>query len=177
MQRLYFLTPNAASTHAITHELNQLGIGRHAIHVVCRNQKLLDRMALDQATVRQTTDVVNAAKRGALFGALAGAVAGIVAAYVLPVSETDGILMTIAGLILIGALFGIWSSTLVGVSVPDVKVKKFEKQIAAGHFLMLVDIPEARMEEIQAIIRRHHPEAQIETVSLRERQHAEGIGA
>src|SRR5690606_40142023 len=101
MQRLYFLTPNSGSTIKITDELHSIGISRDAIHVVCRDSKLLDGLELHKATVRQTSDVMHAAKRGAL----------------------------------LGLVLGIWASTLIGVSIPDVKVDKFESEIRDGSLL------------------------------------------
>src|SRR5690606_23996339 len=106
-----------------------------------------------------------------------GAVAGAIAAFVLPVETAGSVTMTILGVALLGFFFGIWASTLIGVSIPDVKVKKFERDIREGSFLMLVDVPSEREREIVPLIKRHHPEAVIEKVTASEHKEAKGVGA
>ena len=81
-----------------------------------------------------------------------------------------------APLMLFGALFGIWASTLIGVSIQDVKVKKYEDEIRKGCLLMLVDIPDARESEVIPLIKSHHPEAKIEKVTLEEQREASKVG-
>ncbi len=177
MQRLYFLTPNAVSTVSIAHELNDLCIPKEHIHIVCKNQVLLDKLDLNKASVRQTSDLVQASKRGMLYGAIIGAIAGIVATVFLPVDQPFSIGLTIVALTAFGVLFGIWASTLIGVSVQDVKVKKYQDDINKGSLLMLVDISPEREREVTSLIKLHHPEARIETVSLSEQRRGEGVGA
>ncbi len=177
MQRLYFLTPNSGSTIRITDELHSVGIGRDAIHVVCRDSKQLDGMELHKANVRQTSDVMHAAKRGAILGAISGAIAGAIAAFMLPVETPGSIALTILGVALLGLVFGIWASTMIGVSIPDVKVDKFESEIRNGSHLMLVDVPPERERDITQLIMRHHPEAVIEKVTAAEHKEAKGVGA
>ena len=53
---------------------------------------------------------------------------------------------------------------MVGVSLPSSRLRKFAAAIAAGELLLMVDVPRARVEEIEALIRRHHPEAEREGV-------------
>ena len=177
MQRLYFLTPNAISTIAIADDLSQCGVKRDKVHIVCKDQILLDRLDLNKATVKQTSDVMHAAKRGIVTGALLGAVAGVAFILFTPVSQPFSMALTIAGLMLFGGLFGTWASTLIGVAIPDVKVKKYEDDIRHGSMLMLVDIPEEKEPDIVPLIKRHHPEAKIEKVTVEEQEQAKGVGA
>jgi hypothetical protein len=60
---------------------------------------------------------------------------------------------------MVGLLLGGWTSTLVGVSTPSVKLKPFEGDFEAGRILLMVDVPHARVEEIQELLHRRHPEA------------------
>ncbi len=177
MQRLYFLTPNAVSTVSIAHELNDLGIRKEHIRIVCKNQVLLDKLDLNKADVRQTSDLVQASKRGLMYGAPIGFVAGIVASIFLPVDQPFSIAATVLALTVFGALFGVWSSTLIGVSVQDVKVKKYQDDINKGSLLMLVDLPPEREHQVTALIKQHHPEASIEKVTISEQRRGEGVGA
>jgi len=177
MQRLYFLTPNAVSTVSIAHELNALGIRKEHIRIVCNNQVLLDKLDLNKADVRQTSDLVQASKRGLIYGAIIGLIAGIVASVFLPVDQPLSIAATVLALTVFGVLFGIWSSTLIGVSVQDVKVKKYQDDLNKGSLLMLVDLPPEREHQVTSLIKQHHPEASIEKVTLSEQRRGEGIGA
>src|SRR5690606_20728313 len=126
MQRLYFLTPNAVSTVSIAHELNALGIRKEHIRIVCNNQVLLDKLDLNKADVRQTSDLVQASKRGLIHRAIIGLIAGIVASVFLPVDQPLSIAATVLALTLFGVLNESWSSTLLVVSIQDLKVQKYQ---------------------------------------------------
>lgn len=176
MQRLYFLTPDSQTTVNIANELNELGLHRSEVHVMARDRNQLDGTGLQEATLVQTSDAMNASKRGLLIGIPLGLVIGIIAAMVLSVPGQAGNFALIVGMGIFGGLFGVWASTLVGVSVPDIKVEKFQHEYKRGAFLMMVDVPRAREEEITDIIHRHHPEVEIEKITEEEKLHAEGQG-
>lgn len=177
MRRLYFLVPDSRATINIARELTELGLGRNAVHVMAKDHAFLNEAGLKQATLIQTSDVFNAGKRGLWVGAPLGLILGIIIANVLDIPATlEGNVVMIVLLGFFGGLFGLWASTLVGVSVQDVKVEKFRDELERGEFLMLVDPPSGREEEITSIIHQHHPEVTIETMTLDERHHAQGEG-
>ncbi|SDL81803.1 hypothetical protein SAMN05661010_02653 [Modicisalibacter muralis] len=177
MRRYYFLVPDSQTTVNIAHELTELGLGRNEVHVMGKDHDLLDKEKLNEATLIQTSDVFNAGKRGLMIGVPLGLVLGIVIASILAFPTTyegKAVLVILMGFF--GGLFGLWASTLVGVSVQDVKVEKFRNDLERGAFLMMVDPPPEREEEITSIIHRHHPEVTIEQMTPDERHHAEGEG-
>jgi hypothetical protein len=53
-------------------------------------------------------------------------------------------------------------STMVGIGIPNSRLTQFESAIARGELLMMIDVPRQRVEEIEAVIKRHHPEAALE---------------
>lgn len=59
---------------------------------------------------------------------------------------------------------GAWMSSMVGVGMPNSHIEKYEKAIAAGELLMMIDVPRDRIEEIEELVTRHHPEAELEGV-------------
>lgn len=179
MRRLYFLTPGAESTVAIANELADLGLKRNEVHVVGHDHAQLHEMGVNRATLLQTSDVVNASKRGLFIGVPVGVLLGLIALFFLPIElGVLGLVLLLVGSGLFGGFFGVWASTMVGVSVPDVKIAKHEKDIERGAFVMLVDVPPAREGEITEIIKRHHPEVTIEVVTPQERKsEAGGQGA
>jgi len=63
-----------------------------------------------------------------------------------------------------GAGVGGWLASMVGVSVPSTRLKKFEDAIKDGEFLVLVDVKRDRVNEIEELVKKHHPEADIERI-------------
>lgn len=177
MQRLYFLSPDLDTTVNIAHELSDLGLTSKEVHVTGRDWLKLKERGVNSATLLQTSDVGHAAVRGLLFGVPLGCALGVVAYYVLGEGFTNmGIAALIVGMGIFGGLFGVWTSTMVGVSVHDVKVDKYEDEIEHGAYLMMVDVPNERESSIYSVIHRHHPEVIIDKVTPEERRHHCGTG-
>jgi hypothetical protein len=63
---------------------------------------------------------------------------------------------------LASAGFGAWTATMIGVDVPNTRLRRFEKAIENGELLMMVDVPKDRVEEIGTLVKSHHPEADVE---------------
>jgi hypothetical protein len=58
-----------------------------------------------------------------------------------------------------GGLFGAWTSTLIGVSVPSSQLVPFTKDFEAGRIVMMVDVPASRVRAIRrsrAVARRQN---------------------
>ena len=51
---------------------------------------------------------------------------------------------------------------MIGVSLPNSRLERFESAIEDGMLLMMVDVPKQRVDEFQAMVKEHHPEADIE---------------
>jgi outer membrane protein TolC len=56
----------------------------------------------------------------------------------------------------VGALM----SSMVGSSIGSRRIQQFEEALEKGEFLMMVDVPRDRVEEIEALVRKHHPDAE-----------------
>ena len=72
-----------------------------------------------------------------------------------------------AGVLLLigfGIFFGIWSASLVGVSVPNSQLRRFADAIERGNVLLIADVPFGRVDEIQELLAQKHPEAKWEGV-------------
>jgi hypothetical protein len=48
---------------------------------------------------------------------------------------------------------------MVGASVPNSRLKRFQADIAAGKILLIVDVPLRRVESLREIVLARHPEA------------------
>ena len=98
---------------------------------------------LHEASFLQKSDV-----RHALFlGSGLGIVGGMVLGLYLKLTPIGSYTFDVGTLILCtigGGLFGVWASTLIGVSTPNTQLKPFEKDIEDGKILMMVDVPVSR---------------------------------
>jgi hypothetical protein len=159
MRRIYFLTPNVASAKAIVDELLLARIDDRHIHVLAREGTPLED--LPEATLAQRSDLIPSLERGAAAGGLTGLLAGLIAVSFPPAGLVLGG-GAVIGITVLGTGFGAWMSSMVGVGIPNRRLAQFEAAIASGHLLMMIDVQRDRVEEIEAIVMRHHPEAELE---------------
>jgi hypothetical protein len=66
--------------------------------------------------------------------------------------------MTLLISLLVGGLFGAWASSMIGVSVPNTRLRAFSDDVAAGRVLLMLDVPPGRVEEVRSLVQRRHPE-------------------
>jgi hypothetical protein len=159
MRRIYFLLPNAQSAKAIVDELLLKRVEWRHVHVIANHDVPLDD--LPEATLAQRSDLLPALARGTATGGVTGILAGLVALAFPPAG------LTIAGgavvaITLAGAGFGAWVATMIGVDVPNTRLKRFEEAIARGELLMMVDVSRDRVEEVEQMVKLHHAEADIQ---------------
>ena len=159
MRRIYFLSPDIETTKRIVDDLLLARIEERHIHVVAKRGTELED--LPEANLLQKSDFVPAVERGLALGGSAGALAGLVAIALPPASTVlaGGVLL---GSALAGAGVGAWAGSLIGVSTPSSRIKQCEEAIEAGHLLVLADVPKNRVAEIEARIKKHLPEVDIE---------------
>ncbi len=155
-RRLYVVLPDLASAIRLANELLLAHIEDRHMHFLGRRGMSLG--GLHEASVLQRSNVRHALFLGAGLGALGGMLLGIY----LKLTPIGGYAFDVGTFLLAtigGALFGAWCSTLVGLSIPNGKLKPFEGDIEAGKILLMVDVPVARIEEIEALITHRHPDA------------------
>ena len=161
MRRLYFLIPDVDSAKTIVDELLLARVEERHMHIAATDHHALTEANLPEANLLQESDFIPAVERGLAIGGATGILAGI-AAVALP---GVGLVLgggAILGIGLAGAGVGAWLSSMIGISVPSSRLTDFEEAIKAGSLLMMVDVPKTRVEEITALIKQHHPEAEIE---------------
>jgi hypothetical protein len=161
MRRIYFLVPSVASAKAIVDDLLLARIEERHIHIVAREGTPLED--LPEAGVAQRSDLVPALQKGVAAGGLSGLLAGALAVTFPPAGLVLGG-GALLGLTLFGAGFGAWMASMVGVGLPSSRIEKFETAIARGELLLMIDVPRARVEEIEAMVKRHHPESELEGI-------------
>jgi hypothetical protein len=150
------MLPSLETTKTVVDELLLKRIDEHHIHVVAKEGTPLGD--LPEANLLQKSDFIPAMERGVAVGGITGVLAGIAAVTFPPA----GLILgggAILGTSLAGAGIGAWISGMIGMDVPNSQIEKFEGAIEKGEVLMMVDIPKERVEEIEALVQQHHPEA------------------
>ncbi len=159
MRRIYFLLPDIERTRQIVDELLLARIDEHHIHVLAKEGTALE--SLPEASFLQKSDFVPALERGLAVGGGAGLLAGLVAVTFPPAGMILGG-GALLGIALAGAGMGAWISSMIGMDVPNRQLKAFTDAVAQGEILMLVDVPKARVMEIENLVKGRHPEVDIE---------------
>jgi hypothetical protein len=156
-RRLYVVLPDLASARRTADDLLLARVEDRHMHFLARRDT--DLGELRAASFLQKSDVRHATFIGAGIGVLIGAAVGV-ALKVGWLGGDHGLdVGTVIVCTVVGLALGAWIATLVGVSTPSVKLKAFETDIDAGRILLMVDVPHARVGEIQALLQRRHPEA------------------
>lgn len=166
MKRLYLLVPDIDNATRIVNALKEMGIMNEGMHVIVRdteNQRRLEMTQVLEAGLLETTDIKYALIRGIIAGGLLGLIAGTLLV-LFPPQEFIVFALGVGTVVLItllGVLFGAWASTLIGVSIPNPAVQKFERAVEAGGIMMIVDIPNVEENQIRHFMQTYHPETKI----------------
>ena len=159
MRRLYFLMPDITSTHNLVNDLLLSHVEERYIHVIAKEGTPMEE--LPEASIFQKSDFVPAVEKGLTLGAVTGVICGLVAMSFPPAGLIIGggavFAMGAAGAGLGGLL-----SSMIGISLPSSRLKRFENALEEGEFLVLIDCARTRVTEIEDLVRKHHPEADIE---------------
>ena len=155
-RRLYFLLPDVNRARQTVDELLLERVEERHIHVLAKEGTPLER--LPEATLLQKSDFVHGIEQGLAVGGATGVLAGLAAVTFPP----TGLVLgggALLGIALAGAGIGAWVSGMIAADVPNIRLREFERAIADGQILMMIDVPKGQVETVTALIRRHHPEA------------------
>ncbi|OGA32147.1 MAG: DUF1269 domain-containing protein [Betaproteobacteria bacterium RIFCSPLOWO2_12_FULL_62_13b] len=154
-RRLYVICPELQAAQQTMNDLLLARIDEPHIHVLAKRGAPME--GLHEANVLQKTDLVHGAKLGLIVGGAAGLILGAIIV-LLPLGGAPVQLVAVLITTLGGGLFGIWASSMVAASVPNTKLLAFAKDIEEGKYLMMVDVPFRRVEEIRLLLEKRHPE-------------------
>ena len=161
-RRIYWLLPDLSSAQRTMDDLLLARVEERHMHFVAREG--VDLSGLHPANVLQTSDVIRAAETGLVVGGGTGALLGAVAAVAYPIVGDSPQWGLIAVLAVLGAGIGAWASSMIGISTPSQRLKRFQPAIEQGQILLMVDVPRRRVDEIEARLEKLHPEAHLEGV-------------
>lgn len=153
MRRLYYLFPDVAHSQTVVDELLVKRIEIQHMHVVAKDGT--DLKNLPEANLMQTTDLRHSLFLGLIAGIFLGV--GISAAFHTFLDLAYGGITIV--MLLIGAILGVWGASMIGMTTPNSELKKFEQEVEDGKILLILDIPKPRVDEIEALIEKLHPEA------------------
>jgi hypothetical protein len=156
-RRILFVIPDLMCARSTMDDLLLARIEACHIHFLAKRGTPMD--GLHEANVLQKSDLVHAAQLGLAIGALLGCVLGAVVVMLTPTPEAWQIVIVL-GSAIVGALFGAWVSSMIGVSVPNSRLRDFQQAIEQGKLLLMVDVPSTRVEEIRDLLHRRHPDCE-----------------
>jgi hypothetical protein len=154
-RRLYVICPDLAAAQSTMNDLLLARIDDRHIHVLATRGAPME--GLHEANILQKTDLVHGAELGLIVGGVAGVIFGVILV-LMPPGNFQLQLVTILITALGGAFFGTWVSSMIAAGVPNTKLLAFAKDIEEGKYLMMVDVPFHRVEEIHELLRKRHPE-------------------
>jgi hypothetical protein len=153
-RRLYFIMPDLASARSMRDELLLARIEIRHMRFMAREPLPPD---MPDVSFLQRTDLVHGAQLGVVIGAIVGLGAGIF----LTLFPVEGMTLRTAAILLValgGALFGGWASGMNAAAVPNTRLRQFAQPIEQGKVLLIMDVPAGRVEEIEGMIAKRHPE-------------------
>ena len=154
--RMYVTLPDLGSARTLANDLLLARIEDRHMHFLARRGT--DLGELHQASYLHKTDAVH----GGFVGFVIGGVMGVAVGFLLVHYPPQGISLELGAVLvaaIVGALLGTWVASMVGLQVPNSRLKGFEGDIQEGKILLMLDVPSGRYEEVRDIIAKTHPEA------------------
>lgn len=121
-RRLYFLLPDVASAERTVDDLLLARVEDRHLHVLARRGTDLGN--LREASALQKTDLIHGAEIGMMVGGVGGLLVGLFIVLTPPEgTQLQFVMVLITAAV--GAVFGAWASSLIGVSVPNSRLRQF----------------------------------------------------
>jgi hypothetical protein len=159
MKRLYFMLPDTESCKKVVAELRNAGVPERHLHVVASLAVTLDD--LPEATLLQTSEFTHGIEKGIALGGAAGLLGGLLVVAFPPAGLVVGGAALLTAVTAGGAGFGALAMGLISKDIHSKKLAAFERDIANGRILLIVDVPKEDVEQWKQLIIEHHPEAEI----------------
>jgi hypothetical protein len=156
--RMYFVMKNVADAHAASEQMLLARVDNHQMHFMA--QQGTDLGDLPPANVAQKTDLVHGMQVGGFVGLLLGLGVGwYIYGWMTPPAGMTYEAVAILICALLGAGLGTWIASMIGASRPNTRHRRFEKDIAAGRVLLMIDAPASRVMELRDLLLRRLPGA------------------
>ncbi len=163
MKCMYYLAPTLANTQQISDDLHDVGIRDFYLHVIARDEAGLKKQHIHSSNYLETLDLVRDGVIGACIGFLVGLAGVGLLIYFQPFSTTVPPFVY-AAIVILATLLGSWEGGLVGIGTRNHKLARFDADIDAGKYLMLVYVRKERENGVRDMMRERHPEADLVAV-------------
>ena len=160
-RRLYFLIPDVESANVVHNELLLARIEERNMHVLARDD--ISLAGLPEASLLEKSDLIHGLQLGFIVGGFTG-IALAITAYLLGMIVPGWETISLSGIIVGGAFFGSWTSSMIAINMQNTRLKEFMKEVNSGQILYMVDIPVHRIDEISKLVNSKHPEASVRGV-------------
>lgn len=160
-RRLYFLLPTVDNAKTVHNELLLARIEERNMHVLARDD--ISLTDLPEASLLEKSDIIHGLQLGFVVGGFTGIVLATTA-YLLGMIVPGWETISMGGIIVGGAFFGSWTSSMVAINVQNTHLKEFMKDVNSGQILYMVDVPVQRVDEISELVHSKHPEASMRGV-------------
>src|ERR1700682_917740 len=143
--RMYVTLPDLGSAHRIANDLLLARVEDKHMHFLARRGT--DLGELHEASYLQKTDTVH----GAFTGFIVGGVLGVVIGALLVNFPPGGMSLELVAVLIaaiVGAILGTWVASMVGLQVPNSRLKNFEKEIEEGKILLMLDVPSSHYQTV-----------------------------
>lgn len=154
--RMYVTLPDLASATKLADDLLLARVEDRNMHFLARRGTDLGN--LHEASYLQKSDTMHGAFTGMVVGGGLGVLVGLALVYFPPAGRSMELVAVLVAAV-VGAGLGMWVAGMVGLQVPNSRLRAFEPEIADGHILLMLDVPASRYQEVREVIGRTHPEA------------------
>lgn len=153
-RRLYFLLPDRAHARSAVNDLEASGIASSAMHTIAKPG--MDLSGLPAATDKQRRDFGARLETILWDGNLIVFLIALLALISMAFMQLAGFwLLLPAVVMLVTLIMGI----VFTAQVPNVHLSEFHDAIHHGEILLMVDVPVLRVEHVEALMHKYHPEA------------------
>jgi hypothetical protein len=154
-RRLYFLIPDRSHALAVVEDLIANGIDIEHMHAIGDRRTRLD--GLPNASPRQRRNSASRLEKMLWNGNLTCFGLALIATLITPIFTGPSWWL----LLPIGIMAANFLAGLHFTSIPNTHLGEFRDALAHGEILLMVDVPEARVAEVENDIHHHHPEATV----------------
>jgi len=154
--RMYVTLPDVASARKLADDLLLARVEDRHMHFLARRGTAL--APLHEATILDKTDAIPGAFRGAILGGVMGVVLGAVIILFPPTGQSMELVAVLICAV-VGAALGAWIASMMGLQLPNSRLKPFYHGLDEGKVLLMLDVPSGRYQEVREVIARTHPEA------------------
>jgi hypothetical protein len=167
-RRLYFLLPDVTHARSVVSELLRTGVTTDRMHAL--SNPGVDLQDLPRASDRQRNDF--SARLETVFwnGNLLVFFVALLAMVMLAYLQIAWYWLLLPAAVML-------TTFLLGEEftrrIPDVHLSEFQDALRHGEILLMIDVPASRIEHVESLVHKHHPEAVTGGVSW----HVDGLHA